>query len=32
VYCREGSRFALIAACADGGLAHASILERYDNK
>jgi acetyl-CoA acyltransferase len=29
---REQQRFALIAACADGGLAHACILERYDNK
>lgn len=29
---REGQRFALITACADGGLAHACILERYDNK
>jgi acetyl-CoA acyltransferase len=29
---RENQRFALIAACADGGLAHACILERYDNK
>lgn len=29
---REGKRFALLAACADGGLAHACILERYDNK
>lgn len=29
---REGQRFALLAACADGGLAHAAILERYDNK
>jgi len=27
----EGERFALIAACADGGLGHACILERYDN-
>lgn len=26
----EGQRFALIAACADGGLGHACILERYD--
>jgi acetyl-CoA acyltransferase len=26
----EGERFALIAACADGGLGHACILERYD--
>ncbi len=29
---REGQRFALLAACADGGLAHGCILERYDNK
>lgn len=29
---RENQRFALITACADGGLAHACILERYDNK
>lgn len=28
---QEGQRFALIAACADGGLGHACILERYDN-
>jgi acetyl-CoA acyltransferase len=28
---KEGHRFALIAACADGGLGHACILERYDN-
>lgn len=28
---QEGERFALIAACADGGLGHACILERYDN-
>ncbi len=27
----ENERFALIAACADGGLGHACILERYDN-
>jgi len=27
----EGERFALIAACADGGAGHACILERYDN-
>lgn len=27
---QEGQRFALIAACADGGLGHACILERYD--
>eukprot|EP00640_Fibrocapsa_japonica_P001913 CAMPEP_0113938228 /NCGR_PEP_ID=MMETSP1339-20121228/4634_1 /TAXON_ID=94617 /ORGANISM="Fibrocapsa japonica" /LENGTH=438 /DNA_ID=CAMNT_0000941233 /DNA_START=83 /DNA_END=1399 /DNA_ORIENTATION=- /assembly_acc=CAM_ASM_000762 len=26
---REGKRFALVAACADGGLGHACILERY---
>lgn len=29
---REGQRFALLAACADGGLAHGCVLERYDNK
>jgi acetyl-CoA acyltransferase len=29
---RENQRFALLAACADGGLAHGCILERYDNK
>lgn len=28
---QEGERFALIAACADGGLGHACLLERYDN-
>ena len=28
---QEEERFALIAACADGGLGHACILERYDN-
>jgi len=28
---QEGQRFALVAACADGGLGHACILERYDN-
>lgn len=28
----EGERFALIAACADGGTGHACVLERYDNK
>jgi len=27
----ENERFALIAACADGGAGHACILERYDN-
>jgi acetyl-CoA acyltransferase len=27
----EGERFALVAACADGGLGHACLLERYDN-
>ena len=26
----EGGRYALLAACADSGLAHACILERYD--
>jgi acetyl-CoA acyltransferase len=26
---REGGKFALVAACADGGLAHAAILRRY---
>jgi acetyl-CoA acetyltransferase len=29
---RENQRFALLTACADGGLAHACILEKYDNK
>ena len=29
---REGHKYALLAACADGGLAHAAILERYDAK
>jgi len=28
---QEGQRFALIAACADGGMGHACILERYDS-
>lgn len=28
---QEGQRFALLAACADGGLGHACLLERYDN-
>mmetsp|Transcript_5316 Transcript_5316/g.8333 ORF Transcript_5316/g.8333 Transcript_5316/m.8333 type:complete len:439 (+) Transcript_5316:113-1429(+) len=28
---REGGRFALLAACADGGLGHAAVLERYDS-
>jgi acetyl-CoA acyltransferase len=28
---QEEERFALIAACADGGTGHACILERYDN-
>jgi acetyl-CoA acyltransferase len=27
----EQQRFALVAACADGGTGHACILERYDN-
>jgi hypothetical protein len=27
----EDQRFALLAACADGGLGHACLLERYDN-
>ena len=26
----EGGRFALLAACADGGLGHGCLLERYD--
>jgi len=26
-----GERFALLAACADGGIGHAAIIERYDN-
>jgi acetyl-CoA acyltransferase len=28
---QEGHRFALLAACADGGMGHACLLERYDN-
>jgi acetyl-CoA acyltransferase len=28
---QENQRFALIAACADGGMGHACLLERYDN-
>ena len=28
---QEGDRFALIAACADGGMGTACLLERYDN-
>jgi acetyl-CoA acyltransferase len=28
---QEQQRFALIAACADGGMGHACLLERYDN-
>lgn len=28
---REQKRFALLTACADGGLAHGCLLERYDN-
>jgi acetyl-CoA acyltransferase len=27
---QEGERFALIAACADGGMGHGCLLERYD--
>jgi len=27
---REGGKYALLAACADGGLGHAAIIERYD--
>lgn len=27
----ENQRFALIAACADGGMGHACLLERYEN-
>lgn len=27
----EGERFAILAACADGGMGHACLLERYDN-
>ncbi|CAM9552636.1 unnamed protein product [Hapterophycus canaliculatus] len=27
---REGGQYALVAACADGGLGHACIVERYD--
>jgi acetyl-CoA acyltransferase len=29
---QENERFALLAACADGGMGHACLLERYDNK
>jgi acetyl-CoA acyltransferase len=29
---RENKKYALLVACADGGLAHACILERYENK
>lgn len=28
---QENERFALLAACADGGMGHACLLERYDN-
>ncbi|CAM9251746.1 unnamed protein product [Ectocarpus sp. 4 AP-2014] len=28
---REGGRYALVAACADGGLGHACIVERYES-
>jgi len=28
---QENQRFALLAACADGGLGYACLLERYDN-
>ena len=28
---RDNQKFALLAACADGGLGHACVLERYDN-
>ena len=28
---RDGGRFALIAACADGGIGHSCLLERYPN-
>ncbi len=28
---REGGRFGLVAACADGGIGHAAIVERYDS-
>jgi acetyl-CoA acyltransferase len=27
---REGKRYAVLTACADGGLAHAALLERYE--
>jgi acetyl-CoA acyltransferase len=27
---REGKKYGLLAACADGGLAHAAIIERYE--
>ncbi|KAJ1630619.1 thiolase, partial [Pavlovales sp. CCMP2436] len=26
---REGGRFGIIAACADGGVGHAALIERY---
>ena len=29
---RENKRFAILTACADGGLASGMLLERYDNK
>jgi len=29
---RENQKYALLTACADGGLAHACVLERYPNK
>lgn len=29
---REDKQYALLTACADGGTAHACLLERYDNK
>ena len=28
---REGGRFGLVAACADGGIGHAALVERYPN-
>ena len=27
---REGGKFGLTAACADGGIGHAAIIERYE--
>jgi acetyl-CoA acyltransferase len=27
---REGKKYGILAACADGGLAHAALIERYE--